>query len=216
MCTTLALSSTSIAHILKQNALQGSVSSRAKTRSRANPPECSNLPPALLLRSDWVRKSREQLGHRCGEDVGGALAPCGGAVPAEKAFQSPSCDRHTEYVGVPGAPAARHAPFTQASQHRGHNSAANSTNKTLLCLSAMLNSGFGLIQQSTAVIKPEAKLSAPPRTERHSGSVWGFHNLAVVELISSFSDLFCVHVECMVVFRIKHQNDWTRRTKVPV
>lgn len=111
MYGTFALPGTSIAHMLKQKALRGSVSSRAKTTSRGNPPERSHLPPALLLKSYWVRKSGEQLGHRCGEDVGGALAPCGGAVPAEKDFQTPSCDRHTAHVRVPGAAAARHAPF---------------------------------------------------------------------------------------------------------
>lgn len=137
MYTTFALPGTSVARILKQNALQGSVSSRAKPGSRGNPPECSNLPPALLLRSYWVRKSREQLGRRCGEDGGGALAPCGGAVAAEKDFQTPSCDRHTVYVRVPGAPAGRHAPFTQPPQHQAHNSAANGTNKTLFCPSSM-------------------------------------------------------------------------------
>lgn len=211
MCTTFALSSTSIAHVLKQNALQGSVSSRAKTRSRRNPPECSNLPPALL-RSYWVRKSREQLGHRCGEDVGGALAPCGGAVPAEKDVESPSCDRHTVYVGVPGAPAERHAPFTQPSQHQGHKQHQQNPFLSLINAPWKLNSGFGLIHQSTAVIKPEARLSAPRRAapERHSGSVWGFHNLAAIGIISSFSELFCVHVDHVVVFRIR------RRTKVPI
>lgn len=146
---------TSVAPMLKQDALQGSVSSRAKTRSRGNPPECSNLPPALLLRSYWVRKSREQLGHRCREDVGGALAPCG-AVPAEKDFQTPSCDRHTVYVGVPGAPAARHAPSTQPSQRQAHNSADKTPFLSLINAPWKLNSGFGLIHQSTAVIKPEA------------------------------------------------------------
>lgn len=169
MCTTFALPSTSVAHMLKQNALQGSVSSRAKTRSRANPPECSDLPPALLLRSYWVRKSREQLGHRCGEDVGGAVEPS----QRRKTFRPPAVTDTRCMLASPGLRQRATLPL-----HNHHNIGHTTAPLTAPTKPFSASRRCALEARQWIWTNPpqhgghRTRLSAPRRKERHSGSVW--------------------------------------------
>lgn len=72
--TIFALPSTYTQHTLNPKALQGSVSSRAKSPSWGNPRGGSTLLPVLPLKSYWDRKSREQLLHHWKEDGGACFA----------------------------------------------------------------------------------------------------------------------------------------------
>lgn len=131
--STSALPSTSRAHALKQEALQGSVSSRARKRAglirpRAPSPGC---PPQILL-----------------EAVGD--------VPEDR--RSDPQLRATVCAGVPGARAARHAAFTQASRK-------------------------DFLDQSRKTLRPGRQLARRSQRENlqhtHAGSsTWGFHNVS--------------------------------------
>lgn len=135
--------------MLKQNALQGSVSSRAKTRSRViqrSAPICHRL-------SSSDPTGSENPESNWATAAGGGRGRRAGAVPAEKDFQTPSCDRQAGY-------AAPHSLYTSITTS-GTQQHQQNPPLSLIDAPWKHNSGFGLIHQSTAVVEPEARLSAP-------------------------------------------------------
>lgn len=113
-------------HTLNPKALQGSDSSQAKNPSWGNPQGSSTVPPALPLKSYWVRKSREQLGEGGGACFVHSAVRCKG-----RNSDTTRCKIPAEIIQLWGHIYSTHAHCTTPSSPWGL--AAQHMCLTLLC-----------------------------------------------------------------------------------